>query len=163
MHSAGLKEEIQVYKGLMEKDDGVYIHGLFLCAGRIDLTSKRLVDPIPGNFYQILPSNLIRVPIILLPRRCCCDLCKTQYINFYVVQFIPGDLYSPLPVVKLIPSVEIDEKRLRYNCPVYNTTARTGILSTTGHSTHFVIAMLLPTDFPESYWILKGTALIAQI
>lgn len=68
MHSTSLKEEIQVYKGLTERDDGVYIHGLFLCAGRIDLTSKRLVDPIPGNYQHILPSNLIHVPIILLPR-----------------------------------------------------------------------------------------------
>jgi len=77
MHLTSLKEETQVYKGLTERDDGVYIHGLFLCAGRIDLTSKRLVDPIPGNYYQILPSNLIRVPIILLPKRCFCDLSKT--------------------------------------------------------------------------------------
>lgn len=51
MYSTSLEKEIQFYKGLTERDDGVYIHGLFLCAGRIDLTSKRLVDPIPGNYY----------------------------------------------------------------------------------------------------------------
>lgn len=77
MYSTSLKKEIQSYKGLTERDDGVYIHGLFLCAGRIDLTSKRLVDPIPGNYYYILPSTLILIPIILLPRGCCCNLCKT--------------------------------------------------------------------------------------
>jgi len=53
MYATSLKDETQVYKGLTEKDDAVYIHGLFLCSGHIDLTRKRLVDPIPGNFYQI--------------------------------------------------------------------------------------------------------------
>lgn len=62
-----------------------------------------------------------------------------------------------------MPTVDLDENSLRYNCPVYMTAARTGVSSTTGLSTHFVIAILLPTDFPDSYWTLKGTALIAQI
>lgn len=50
IHVANLKEENYVYKGLTERDDGVYIHGLFLDAGRINLDTKRLVDPIPGNY-----------------------------------------------------------------------------------------------------------------
>lgn len=76
---------------------------------------------------------------------------------------ILGELYSPLPVILLIPSIDIDKNSLRYNCPVYKTTARTDVSLITGHDGHFVIGILLPTDFPESYWILKGTALIAQI
>jgi len=58
-HTNSLIVETQVYKGLTERDNGVYIHGLFLCAGRIDLASKCLVDPTPGNYYQIQSSNLI--------------------------------------------------------------------------------------------------------
>jgi len=76
---------------------------------------------------------------------------------------IQGDLYPSLPAIRLVPTVNLDEQSLRYNCPLYKTAARAGVLSTTGHSTNFVIAVLLPTDFPESYWTLKGTALITQL
>jgi hypothetical protein len=61
VHATSLEEKTRVYKGLTEREDGIYVHGLFLDAGRIDLVSKRLVDPIPGNYNQILSSNHIRV------------------------------------------------------------------------------------------------------
>lgn len=49
VHAATAKEDNAAYKGLKKLEDGVYIHGLYLDAGRIDLTISRLVDPIPGN------------------------------------------------------------------------------------------------------------------
>ena len=71
----------------------------------------------------------------------------------------PKELYSSLPILLLLP-ISLEEKISKkfYNCPLYKVVSRTGQLSTTGHSTNFVMMLELPTNENEDVWIRRGLA-----
>lgn len=74
-------------------------------------------------------------------------------------------MYSALPVIHFQPIKDYVEPAGQYSCPMYKTSQRAGILSTTGQSTNHVTNASLPirpgTD--QDFWILQGVALLCML
>ncbi|KAI8841134.1 dynein heavy chain and region D6 of dynein motor-domain-containing protein [Chytriomyces cf. hyalinus JEL632] len=76
----------------------------------------------------------------------------------------PKELYTEMCVIWLLPKANRKKPDSGiYECPVYKTLTRAGTLSTTGHSTNFVLKMELPSDKIQAHWVKRGVALITSL
>ncbi|KEG12093.1 dynein heavy chain [Trypanosoma grayi] len=75
----------------------------------------------------------------------------------------PKELYVNMPLVHLDPMVDRVSDPNDYVCPVYKTLTRAGTLSTTGHSTNFVLSISIPTKVDPEHWIKRGVACVVSL
>jgi len=93
-----------------------------------------------------------------------------------LVESKPKELFTTFPAVHLDP--QVDRKPPTegvYSCPCYKTTVRAGTLSTTGHSTNFVLMVEVPSKEPcsghfskyvetfSAHWIKRAVALFTTL
>jgi dynein heavy chain len=81
-----------------------------------------------------------------------------------MAESIPNELFDRMPVIWLKPMRRDEyEPSNVYECPLYKTSIRAGTLSTTGHSTNFVVTLDVPTDKDPDHWIRRGTAMLCML
>ncbi|XP_064174621.1 dynein axonemal heavy chain 6 isoform X1 [Anguilla rostrata] len=83
--------------------------------------------------------------------------------NMVIADALPRVMNPMLPVVHFEPQQNYEPDGSLYHAPLYKTSARAGTLSTTGHSTNFVVTVMLPSSRPSDYWISKASALLCQL
>lgn len=91
--------------------------------------------------------------------------CGWDSENMCLTQSKPKELFVQIPVIWLKPVIK-DPKRVitdTYKCPIYKELTRQGELSTTGHSTNFVMYVYLPSKEEEKTWIKAGVALFCAL
>ena len=93
-----------------------------------------------------------------------------------LVESKPKELFTTFPAVHLDPVVDrpMPTEGI-YSCPCYKTTVRAGTLSTTGHSTNFVLMVEVPSKEPcsgafskyvetfSAHWIKRAVALFTTL
>jgi len=92
------------------------------------------------------------------------EACKWDWDQWQIGESDPKVLFVSVPVIHLMPC---EKSKLRdfanYECPCYKVSTRKGVLSTTGHSTNFVMPIRVPSDVPEAHWIKRGVAMLTSL
>ncbi|XP_069560973.1 dynein axonemal heavy chain 6 [Brachyistius frenatus] len=91
------------------------------------------------------------------------DASRWDDVNMVIEDALPRVMNSALPIVHFEPQQNYVPEPDLYHAPLYKTSARAGTLSTTGHSTNFVVTVMVPSQKPSDYWISKASALLCQL
>lgn len=89
---------------------------------------------------------------------------RWNYETHILDESLPKELYTDVPVIHFLPKQnrELPTSGV-YFCPLYKVLSRAGTLSTTGHSTNYVLFVELPTDLDQGIWIKAGVAMFLAL
>jgi dynein heavy chain len=82
-----------------------------------------------------------------------------------LVESSPGEMFAELPIIHFVPIEHYEPPKQNYECPLYKTSVRAGVLSTTGQSTNYVLNLSLPIhpDTDPDFWVLQGSAALCAL
>jgi len=76
----------------------------------------------------------------------------------------PKELFTQMaPIWFKCEENRVKPKTGIFDCPCYKILTRKGVLSTTGHSTNFVLTVEMPSNTPSNHWIKRGVALFCSL
>jgi len=72
-------------------------------------------------------------------------------------------MFDTMPVIHFVPTENYKRSEADYEAPLYKTSVRAGVLSTTGASSNFIVPVDIPTDKNPDYWVRMGVALLCAL
>lgn len=85
-------------------------------------------------------------------------------VTLLITESQPKVLFEQVPMLWLKPQINRTKPTIGiYDCPLYKTVRRAGTLSTTGHSTNYVLTAEIPTSITAKHWIKRGVAMVCSL
>lgn len=81
----------------------------------------------------------------------------------HITDSVPGKMIENMPVIHFVPKEDYKIDPEDYCSPLYKTSLRAGVLSTTGQSTNFVLYVAIPSKEIPDNWVQKATALLCML
>ena len=158
---------------------GFYFPQAFLTGSLQNFARKKCVpiDTVEFNFIVIDDpwESLTEKPVDgVYVRGLFMEGARWDYATKSINDSLPKQLYTDIPVLHLFPEQNRKEPESGiYRCPVYKILSRRGTLSTTGHSTNFIMWIELPSRRTEitnnvgkpdqKEWIVAGVAAFSSL
>lgn len=82
--------------------------------------------------------------------------------NEILTDQLPSKMVETMPIIHFKPQEDYKADPEDYQAPLYKTSVRQGVLSTTGQSTNFILMVSIPSKELPAIWIQRAAALLCM-